>query len=327
METATESPEDLLAGSQPDKGSAIFIMGPTASGKSGLALMLAERFGLEIVNADSVQVYRGMEIGAAKPTPEERGRVVHHLLDRADPSERYSAGRFLREAKAVLNDCRARGVMPLVVGGTGLYFRVLGQGIAPAPDVDPSVLATLTATAEREGWPSLHASLQSVDPTAAGRIHPNDRQRISRALGVFHTTGTTLSDWQQRQKRIQQPERLRLMPDRPREQLYARINHRFDLMMKHGFLEEVRALYERGLDRELPAMKAVGYRQLFAALDGTMTLEEAVEQAKRESRRYAKRQLTWLRREPDLHRIESSAREQAVTLVERYLDRAPLSAC
>lgn len=285
---------------------AVLLMGPTASGKSSLALELAERFPVEIVSVDSAQVYRGMDIGTAKPSLDVRARFPHHLIDVCDPAERYSAGRFRREAIALIAEIRARGRVPLLVGGTMLYFRALRAGIAPLPEADPVVRARIDARAAGQGWPSLHAELARVDPVAAAKIQPADGQRIQRALEVYELTGTPISELQ----RLAEPAAFRfasymLLPVR-REELYRRIDLRFDEMMAAGLLDEVRALRSRGdLDPELPSLRSVGYRQLWAHLEGHCDLPTAVADARRATRNLAKRQLTWANADPAVHWLRS----------------------
>ncbi|MBF0625773.1 MAG: tRNA (adenosine(37)-N6)-dimethylallyltransferase MiaA [Magnetococcales bacterium] len=275
-------------------------MGPTATGKTGLALELARRFPLEIVNADSIQVYRGMDIGSAKPTLAEQADVPHHLLDVTTPDDPFSAERYRRAALAAAATCRARGQVPLVVGGSGLYLRALASGLAPIPRVPEALRRAIHRVGVEEGWPVLYERLRGLDPEVARNITPNDPQRIVRALAVRAATGRCLSDWWREPHGGLVGPVLKLVLEGPREVLYERIERRMANMMAQGFLDEAAALLARGYARTLPAMKAVGYRQLFRHLDGELTLAEAVELAVRETRRYAKRQLTWLRAERNL---------------------------
>jgi len=278
---------------------AVLIAGPTGAGKTDLALELAGRFPVEIVSVDSAQVYRGMDIGTAKPSAATRARVPHHLIDVCDPAEAYSAGRFRRDALELIGAIRARGRLPLLVGGTMLYFRALIHGIAPLPEADPVVRADIDRRAEALGWPALHAELAARDPEAAVRIRPADGQRIQRALEVLELTGERLS----RLQKLASPAPLAfaafaLVPD-DRVALYARIDARFHRMMEEGFLDEVRALRARGdLDPDLPSLRSVGYRQLWTHLAGACSLEQAVAEGQRATRNLAKRQLTWIRSEP-----------------------------
>jgi tRNA dimethylallyltransferase len=294
---------------------AVCIMGPTCTGKTALALRLAERFPVEIVSVDSALVYRGMDVGTSKPTAAGRAAVPHHLIDVCDPAEPYSAGRFRRDALEAIAQIRARRRVPLLVGGTMLYFRALTQGLAPLPAADPAVRARIDAEARAVGWPALHARLAEVDPAAAGRIRPNDAQRIQRALEVWTLTGRPLSALQSGAEPAPYVlARFALMPV-TREELYARVDARFDAMMAAGFLDEVRRLRDRGdLNPDLPSLRAVGYRQLWQHLDGATTLEQAVAAARQATRNLAKRQLTWLRADRDISWITSLEVGQSVPI-------------
>jgi len=245
-------------------------MGPTASGKSALALELADRFPVEIVSVDSAQVYRGMDIGTAKPDASERARVPHHLIDVVDPDESYSTGRWRAEAVRAISSVLERGKIPLLVGGTMLYYRALVSGIDTLPQADPQVRAELDANAARLGWPALHAQLEAVDPRSAHRISPNDSQRVQRALEVWRLTGKPLSTLQGSSK-PGLPFRLKGFACIPRERdaLHARITARFDAMLEAGLVEEVRSLRSRyELSAGMPSMRAVGYRQVWDYLEG-----------------------------------------------------------
>ncbi len=287
--------------SAPQLDPAILLLGPTGAGKTELAVALAARFPLGIISVDSALVYRGLDIGTAKPARELRARVPHHLIDIADPAERYSVGRFLVDAAAALAAVRAAGRMPLLVGGTMLYFRALQSGLAPLPPADAGLRAELEARAAREGWPALHAELAARDPVAAARIQPNDRQRIQRALEVMLLTGEPLSARQRQDLRGgSAPGTLKLvLAPGDRAALAARLAVRFHAMMAAGFLDEVRGLYRRGdLDADLPALRSVGYRQLWGYLAGRCQLDRAVDEGIVATRQLARRQLTWLRAEP-----------------------------
>ena len=286
---------------------AIAIMGPTASGKTAFALACAERFDGEIVSVDSALVYRGLDIGAAKPTAEEQARVPHHLIDVRDPWQPYSAAEFAIDARRAVDGILARGRMPVLAGGTGLYFRALLQGLAPMPDADPAIRAAIEAEARERGWSALHADLARIDPAAAARIHATDPQRIQRALEVHRASGRPISEWQAQAPRDRLPVRvLKLVLAPPdRAVLHARIEHRFDAMLAAGFLDEVRRL--RALPQlqavakplDLPAIRAVGYRQAWEHLDGGTTATEFRDRGVHATRQLAKRQLTWLRGELD----------------------------
>jgi tRNA dimethylallyltransferase len=281
---------------------AVFLMGPTASGKTTLAVELLERFPLEIISVDSVLVYRGMDIGTAKPDAELLTRAPHRLIDIRDPAEAYSAAEFREDALAGMADITAAGRIPLLVGGTFLYFQALEAGLSDMPAADPVVRARLEAEAQQLGWEALHARLASIDPQAAQRIHANDPQRIQRALEVHALSGRTISDFHQQQAEVlpYRVLKLGLIPD-DRAVLHEQIRQRFAQMLTAGLVDEVRVLFERGdLTAELPAMRAVGYRQVWACLAGNSGYDEMVEQAIVATRQYAKRQLTWLRSEAGL---------------------------
>jgi tRNA dimethylallyltransferase len=275
---------------------AVLLAGPTCAGKTALALALAARFPVEIVSVDSAQVYRGMDIGTSKPSVAVRARVPHHLIDVCDPAEPYSAGRFRRDALAAIGDIRARGRVPLLVGGTMLYFRALAHGIAPLPEADPQVRARIEERARRSGWPALHAELAALDPRAAGRIQIADGQRIQRALEVLELTGQRLSDLQTEARPPPCTLSAFALVPADRAQLYARIDARFLAMMDEGLLDEVRTLRARGdLRPDLPSLRAVGYRQLWRHLEGGCELDAAIAAGQRATRNLAKRQLTWIR--------------------------------
>ena len=276
------------------------LMGPTASGKTSTAVQLVERLPVEIVSVDSAMVYRYMNIGTAKPDPGTLAAAPHRLIDIRDPEQPYSAGEFVRDAAREIDEILAAGRIPLLVGGTMLYFRALIDGIAELPEADSTVRAALDRDADERGWPALHAELADIDPAAAGRIAPNDRQRIQRALEVFRVSGRTLSDWHAAPPNSNGYEFLQLaLIDPDRSLLHARINARFDEMLDDGFVDEVAQLRERpGLDASSAAMRSVGYRQVWAHLDGEYDLAAAVERAKAATRQLAKRQLTWLRGDP-----------------------------
>ena len=294
---------------------AVCIMGPTCTGKTALALELARQFPLEIISVDSALVYRGMDVGTSKPGSAERAAVPHHLIDICDPREAYSAGRFRRDALELIDAIRARGKVPLLVGGTMLYYRALTHGLAPLPEADARVRATLEARASKQGWAALHAELAALDPAAGDKIRPNDAQRIQRALEVHALTGQRISDLQ----RLARPApvalaRFALLPV-SRAELYDRIERRFDAMLAAGFLDEVRSLHERGdLHGDLPSLRAVGYRQLWEHLEGRVEFATAVTAAKQATRNLAKRQLTWLRSDPDTVWIKSLENAELVPI-------------
>lgn len=281
---------------------AIFLMGPTGAGKSDLALALAKELPLEIVSVDSAMVYRGLDIGTAKPSREIRARVPHHLIDLLDPAESYSAGRFVRDALAAIRDIRARDRVPLLVGGTMLYFHALLEGLADLPTADEEIRREIDERAAEEGWPALHAELARLDPQAASRIEPGDAQRIQRALEVIRATGSPISELQSaRVPFIERDQVLRVVVAPPgRDTLLARIDRRLADMMTQGFLAEVERLHARSdLNADKPALRAVGYRQLWGHLGGEYSLEEGVRRTLIATRQLAKRQMTWLRRHRD----------------------------
>lgn len=276
----------------------ILIAGPTASGKSGFALRLAEEIGGTVINADSMQVYRELSIITARPTADEMARVPHRLYGHVASAEPYSVGRYLQDAAAAIADVRREGRVPIVVGGTGLYFKALLEGLSPLPAIDPEIRARLRARAENEGAAALHAELASCDGESAARLMPTDKQRIVRALEVLESTGRPLGHWQKLPGApvVQEAEATRLLLVADRAELMARIDARFDAMLAAGVLEEVRAFATLGLSEELPAVRAHGVRPLMAHLRGETPLEAAAEGSKTETRQYAKRQLTWHRR-------------------------------
>ncbi|MES2857901.1 MAG: tRNA (adenosine(37)-N6)-dimethylallyltransferase MiaA [Pseudomonadota bacterium] len=286
---------------------AVALMGPTASGKSAYALELAQRLDGEIVSVDSALVYRGLDIGAAKPTQAERAQVRHHLLDLRDPWRPYSAAEFARDARSAIDAIVARGKLPILAGGTGLYFRALLEGLADMPEADAATRKAISAEAAERGWASLHADLSRIDAVAAARIHATDAQRIQRALEVHRISGKAITEWQRAPLRNRLPLKvLKLALSPPlREELHARIEARFDAMLAGGFLDEVRAL--RNLSQlashpsplELPAARAVGYRQAWEHLDGACDAATFRSRAIAATRQLAKRQFTWLRGELD----------------------------
>lgn len=301
------------------KPKVLLIMGPTAAGKTELALKLARELQGEIVSVDSGMVYRGMDIGTAKPCPKVRAEIPHHLIDILDPSESYSAGRFRSDALALIPEIAARGRLPILVGGTMLYFHALLYGMAPLPRADPQLRREIDAEAAYLGWPALHKRLAILDPEAASRIHPNDSQRIQRALEVYRLTGQPLSAWW-RQSPLEdlpfQPLKLVVSPS-DRSLLHRRIEARFQTMVAQGLVEEVRRLYQRAdLHPDLPSIRSVGYRQVWGFLAGEYAWEVTIQKAVCATRQLAKRQLTWLRREKDAHWLEPGAAIPSFLLAE-----------
>ncbi|WP_091332062.1 tRNA (adenosine(37)-N6)-dimethylallyltransferase MiaA [Allochromatium warmingii] len=288
---------------------AILLMGPTASGKTDLALQLVERLPCEIISVDSAMIYRGLDIGTAKPSRELLARVPHRLIDILDPTEAYSTARFRADALAAMHDIHARGRIPLLVGGTMLYFRALQQGLAALPSADAELRAALDAEAERLGWPALHARLAELDPLAAARIHPNDPQRIQRALEVHALSGQAMSALIDAAAHETLPFRLLKLARAPADRtvLHERIAERFQAMLELGFVAEVSQLWARGdLTPDLPSMRCVGYRQVLNYLHGASTWEDMVQRGIIATRQLAKRQLTWLRAESDCHWLDAT---------------------
>lgn len=303
------------------KPRALCLAGPTASGKSALALALAEHLPLEIISVDSALVYRGMDIGTAKPSPAERAAVPHHLIDILDPLHAYSAARFVADARQLMGEIHARGRLPLLVGGTMLYYKVLREGLDEMPPADTAVRLALDQEAAERGWPALHAELARVDPASAARLAPADAQRVQRALEVWRVSGRPLSDWQRGPSADAAAQAwaasLPLVALEPlsRAWLHGRIAERFDAMLAGGFLQEVQALRARGdLHADLPAMRCVGYRQAWSALESGR-LDGLREAGIAATRQLAKRQLTWLRSTTVQGRVacdQSGASAQAI---------------
>ena len=275
----------------------IAIMGPTASGKTGLALEIAAKVDSEVISVDSALVYKGMDIGTAKPTQEEQEGVVHHLIDIIDPAQSYSVSQFVNDTNALIGDILARGKVPILAGGTMMYFNALINGISPLPKSDEKIRDEISQQAQRLGWSKLHDELRGVDPISGERIHPNDPQRITRALEVYRSTGKTLTHWQQ-QEGEKCPYNIAQFAIAPADRavLHERIATRFDMMLEQGFEKEVVKLYERSdLHEDLPSIRSVGYRQMWQYLDGQLSYAEMRERGIIATRQLAKRQLTWLR--------------------------------
>jgi len=300
------------------------LAGPTAAGKTALSLHAARRLDAEIVNADSMQVYSGLNVISARPSPEELEQAPHHLFGVLDPGERCSTGRWARMAVEVIEDAASRGKRVILAGGTGLYFKALTEGLAPVPDIPPAVMREVEALHRTGGLDALRAEAEALDREAAARIAPGDRQRLMRVIAVARTAGRPLSVLQDETRPLLDPERVLgvvIMPDR--EALYRRIEARFDAMMAAGALDEARMMMAGNADPSLPAMKAVGLPPLMAHLRGEIGLEAAIEQAKRDSRRYAKRQYTWFSNQhPGWARITSLDPADARAELDAILDSA-----
>lgn len=309
---------------------AIALMGPTASGKSALALEWAQRLHGEIVSIDSALVYRGLDIGAAKPTRAELALVPHHLIDLREPWQPYSAAEFASDARSAIDGIVSRGRLPILAGGTGLYFRALLHGLALMPEADAAIRARITEEARLRGWGALHAELASIDPQAAARIHATDAQRIQRALEVWRVSGRPISDWQRRSSSSRLPLRVLKLVLSPADRgvLHGRIEQRFDAMLQAGFLDEVRRLRDRPELRahpaplDLPALRAVGYRQAWEHLDGSVDPATFRDRAIFATRQLAKRQLTWLRGELDARWLDpATQRERLERALGLFLGR------
>jgi tRNA dimethylallyltransferase len=303
-----------MVSDQVPKRSAVLLMGPTGSGKSDLAVRLAEQLPLEIISVDSALVYRGMDIGTAKPALSIRERIPHHLIDIRDPTAGYSVGEFLIDVQQAMLGIWSRGRQPLLVGGTMMYFHAMTEGIADLPEANLRVRAEIDARAAQAGWAAVHQELAAVDPVAAARIHSNDPQRIQRALEVHRITGETITKLQQARVSVFADVNVMEFALAPLErgELHTKIEFRFKAMLEAGFVEEVRSLYERGdLSAEHPSMRAVGYRQVWRYLTGQCALNEAENQAIAATRQLAKRQLTWLRRRANARWFDSTRPEVA----------------
>ena len=282
-----------------EKPRALMLLGPTACGKTAVSLMLAREFAAEIISVDSALIYRGMDIGTAKPTREEQGGVPHHLIDILDIEESYSAAAFAEDAERLIGEISGRDRYPLLVGGTMLYAKALREGMDESPATDPAVRERITALGEELGWPAMHERLTQVDPITAARLAPNDRQRVGRALEVFEITGKPLSSLHTGTKRNDPTLAVAALFPQDRAKLHEMIGKRFDAMVEAGFLDEVRTLMARpGFDENLPSMRAVGYRQAIAYLKGDTDFEQFLESGKAATRQLAKRQITWLRSMP-----------------------------
>ncbi|CAA0094571.1 tRNA (adenosine(37)-N6)-dimethylallyltransferase MiaA [Zhongshania aliphaticivorans] len=287
---------------------AIFLMGPTAAGKTDLALALSEHLPCDLISVDSALVYRGLNIGSAKPDAETLARYPHQLIDICDPSEPYSAAQFRQDALAAMAKSAAAGRIPLLVGGTMLYFKALIEGLADMPSADPHVRADINALALAQGWPAVHAELAAIDPDSAARIHPNHSQRLSRALEVYRISGVAMSEWQARQSAQVLPYQVYQFAIAPpdRAVLHSRIEQRLRQMFAGGFIDEVAGLMARGdLHPDLPSIRAVGYRQVWEHLRGDYDVDTAFDRALIATRQLAKRQLTWLRGWSDLIWLDS----------------------
>jgi tRNA dimethylallyltransferase len=298
---------------------AILLMGPTASGKTAVALELARALPCEIVSVDSALVYKGLNIGTAKPDAASLSAVPHHLIDIIEPHEAYSAARFRDDALAAMREITERGRIPLLVGGTMLYFQALVEGLNELPEADPMIRLVIDTIAQEQGWPAVYAKLKEVDPATAARLEPNDKQRVQRALEIYYITGKTMAELLQKPRFVYfpyTPIKIALIPDE-RALLHERIEKRFERMLETGFVEEVERLREEyGLDATTPAMRCVGYKQALQHLDGDLTREQLVAQGIAATRQLAKRQLTWLRSMSDATIFECFDERLAATVLQ-----------
>lgn len=305
---------------------AIAVMGPTAAGKTDLAIALRQRLGAEIISVDSALVYRGMNIGTAKPSAEELAKAPHRLLDILDPAESYSAADFVTDAGTAMSEIIADGKTPLLVGGTMLYFKALLQGLSPMPASVPEVRAAIEREAAVKGWPAMHEQLALVDPRSAERLHPNHSQRIGRALEVYRISGKTMTAWQSEagEGLLEQYRWVQIgVSPLQRSVLHERIERRFDIMLQQGFVDEVEALYQRGdLHEDLPSIRAVGYRQVWQHLQGELDYHDMRASGIAATRQLAKRQLTWLRGWQGLQWLHTTSAEGAPLAAEEIFTQA-----
>ena len=297
----------------------ICIAGPTASGKTALSIALAEMLNGEVVSCDSMQIYKGMDIGTAKPTLAERKNIPHHMLDVAEPWEDFSVSRYCETATPIIEDILARGKTAIIAGGTGLYMDALIRGNAFAPYPSTGRREELEALADRKGIEAVLCKLREVDPDSAARLHPSDRKRIIRAMEVYLETGETITAHNEKTKAI--PPKFTpvwfALEDENRQDLYDRIDRRVDLMLRQGLIEEIERLLQRGVPQKCTAMQAIGYKEFLAALSGEISLEDAITQVKQASRHYAKRQLTWFRRNENIHWLRRAPGESTEEILSR----------
>ena len=303
---------------------ALFILGPTASGKTALALALAQQCPIEIISVDSALVYRGMDIGTAKPSREERAICPHHLIDIIDPTEAYSAAQFAADAQRLIHEIHARGRLPVLVGGTMLYVKALLEPLTELPTANETIRAEIDAQAAQIGWPAMHAELAIVDAETAARLEPTDAQRINHALEIYRISGKPMSQWLAEDTATHElsfsPILTALIPE-PRAILHERINQRFVTMLEHGFLDEMRMLRARGdLHLGLPSMRCVGYRQAWEFLDGEYGYEELIEKGQAATRQLAKRQMTWIRGMPEIRVFHSLDTDANLTHLQQLLE-------
>ncbi len=304
-----------------EKKPVIVVLGPTASGKTSLSIEIAKRYNGEIISADSMQIYKYMDIGTAKPDEEEKEGIVHHMIDVVLPSDSYSVYDYVKEAKEKISSCHKRNVLPVVAGGTGLYINHLIYNIKLSESSgDEKIRESLLKRQEEEGIEVLYEELIKIDPISAEKIHINNTKRVIRALEVYYSTGKTMAE-QNENSRKEDPEYnyIMLMPNHEREVLYERINERVDVMIKKGLEEEVRGLLNMGYDKSLNSMQAIGYKEMFSYIDGEDTLDSAIEKIKQNTRRYAKRQLTWFRGNVEKKILTGDIKEEGLREAEKFL--------
>lgn len=304
----------------------IVLVGPTAIGKTELSLTLAKEFGCEIISMDSMQIYKYMDIGTAKPTQEERSIVPHHLVDYVDPADDYNVSRFVSDARSSIEKIQSRDKLPMIVGGTGLYMRGLLEGIFEMVSVPENIREKIEKTARERGLDYLFEKLTKYDPESAARLHPNDRQRVMRALEIYHTTGVPwskhLKEQQQQREAVKRDfKALKIGLHRDREILYERINRRVDIMVEQGLLDEVEKLLSMGYTPELNSMQSIGYKHMLNYIDSTWNWEEALQLLARDTRHYAKRQLTWFGRDPEIRWFEPGEKEHIASAISNFLER------
>ena len=297
------------------------VAGPTASGKTGLAIRLAKQYGGEVISADSIQIYKELNIASAKPTAEEMEGVPHHLLDFVMPFDTFSVADYVKRAKECINEIHARGKLPIIAGGTGLYISSLVDNIQFAEETpDASVRERLWTQVEQEGIEPVYARLQEIDPEAAAAIHPNNTKRVIRALEIFETTGITMTEQNKRSREIPSPyDAFMILLSPPRDLLYQRIDLRVDQMVEQGLFTEAAHLREMGLTKEMQSMQGIGYKEVFDYFDGLCTKEECIEAIKQATRHYAKRQLTWFRRDSRYHVLDPFDTNAEKTLLEEFV--------
>ena len=306
---------------EPDNPRIVIICGPTAIGKTTTGIEAAEKFDGQIISADSMQIYRHMHIGTAKPTPSEQGRIVHHLIDIIDPQESFDAAQYSRLARLKIKKLTEKRLIPFIVGGTGLYIKALTRGIFSVGSLKPSVRKHLLAQIEAQGLGHVYDRLQRLDPDAAARIHPNDTYRIVRALEIIETTGNSMTTLQHQHGFKDQPfKTLKIGLRMEREKLYDRINRRVDLMIQEGLLHEVKSLIEMGYTPKLKSMQSIGYRHMVEFIENRLSWEEAVRTLKRDTRRYAKRQMTWFRTDSEINWVEPQNVPDLYPQIEAFLN-------